>query len=69
VLRALLVRELVDAEPVDEDPARVDLVEPETQLSNVVLPEPDGPMTATNWPCGTTRSRPCRATIESAPDR
>ena len=34
---------------------------PEQQLSSVVLPEPDGPMTETNSPSCTTRSTPRRA--------
>ena len=35
----------------DEHPAPIDLVEkPERQLSKVVFPEPDGPITARNSP-------------------
>ena len=42
---------------------------PERQLSSVVLPEPDGPMTARNSPRSTTRSMPRKASTVSAPVR
>ena len=35
----------------------------ETQLSRVVLPEPEGPMTATNSPEPTARLTPSRARV------
>src|SRR5690242_17254374 len=42
---------------------------PEQQLSSVVLPEPDGPITATNSPSCTTRSMLRSASTSSAPVR
>ena len=35
----------------------------ETQLSSVVLPEPEGPMTATNSPRATSSEMPSRARV------
>src|SRR5258706_12983668 len=40
---------------------------PEQQLSNVVLPEPEGPITETNSPSCTTRSTSRSASTSSAP--
>jgi hypothetical protein len=42
---------------------------PERQLRRVVLPDPEGPITATNWPAGTDRSMPFSASTDSAPVR
>src|SRR5215213_2902856 len=44
-----------DAVPVEV------LVRPETILSNVDLPHPDGPTIETNWPVGTSRETCSRA--------
>src|SRR5215472_7526063 len=40
---------------------------PPRRLSSVVLPEPLGPMKATNSPCSTSRFSPCRTWISSPP--
>ena len=42
---------------------------PERQLSNVVLPLPDGPITERYWPRGIRRSTPRSASTSSAPVR
>ena len=42
---------------------------PERQFSSVVFPDPDGPMTATNSPAATERSRSTSAGTETSPDR
>ena len=39
---------------------------PPIRLSRVVLPEPDGPISATKSPCGMSRSTPCRTSIRLA---
>src|SRR5207245_11250224 len=39
------------------------------RFSSVVLPEPDGPMSATKSPRGMSRSMPCRTSIVSPPRR
>src|SRR5207248_6771576 len=38
---------------------------PPMRFSRVVLPEPDGPMSATKSPRGMSRSMPCRTSIVS----
>src|SRR5690242_9318144 len=42
---------------------------PPIRLSSVVLPEPDGPMSATKSPRGMSRSMPCSTSIVSPPRR
>ena len=40
---------------------------PPIRLSSVVLPEPDGPISATNSPCGIWRLTPFSTSIRSLP--
>src|SRR5919198_1042437 len=42
---------------------------PPMRLSSVVLPDPDGPMSATKSPRGMSRSIPCRTSMVSPPRR
>src|SRR5262245_44619405 len=42
---------------------------PPIKLRSVVLPDPDGPISATKSPSGMSRSMPCNASIRSRPRR
>ena len=41
---------------------------PAMQCMSVDLPEPDGPMTAVNWPCPKVTLTPARACTSAWPD-
>ena len=47
--------------PVEADRALLGLVKPASDISKVVLPEPEGPSKVTNSPASTERSIPVKA--------
>ena len=66
--RAAPPRQLVDALAADLDRCPpVGVSSPPIRLSSVVLPEPDGPISARKSPCGMSRLTPCSTSMRSLP--
>ena len=59
--------QLVDAVAAHADRAFRRRIEPPSRLSSVVLPEPDGPMSARKSPSGISSVTPCRTSMRSPP--
>ena len=68
LVRRASLMEVMSSPLTITDPASMSS-RPDRQFNSVVLPEPDGPITATNSPRSTTRSTPRNASTVSAPVR
>ena len=56
----------ISSPPIRTDP-EVGRSSPASRCMSVDLPEPDGPMTAVNWPAGTSSETPRRASTAESP--
>ena len=57
---------LATSSPKNENPPLVGLSSSPSMLRSVDLPQPDGPMTATNSPASISRETPCRARVSTS---
>ena len=65
--RQLAARQRADVRAADFDPPPVGWSSPPIRLSSVVLPEPDGPISARKSPCGMSSVTPFSTSMRSLP--